>query len=185
MIPARTKEHCQVIFAEGGGPAKACLSLITKCELLNVSQFVLVMGSAGAFFGGSLRPAQAALENGSMSFTVLQPGTLHSRLEQPRVCSIGAMGSVPDSLKDTHNVVIGRGPGKVSMLQVAELVASCCANEGLAENKLLDIRADSSAAKVSYVDLLSNVKPYITKANTFTQCDHHWLCLLRQIRFRG
>lgn len=77
------------------------------------------------------------------------------------------MDQATDAFKDTHNVVLDqrdtRSKGRVSKLQVAELITACCASPSLAANKVLEVVAETNAEPVSYEELLEAVPPEITE----------------------
>lgn len=98
-------------------------------------------------FGGVLvfkRKAEEALEASGLPYVIVRPGGM----ERPR-----------DDYKLTHNVKLATRDklfgGQVSRLQVAELVAAAVANPELAENKVLEVVAETAAPMRSYDELLA------------------------------
>ena len=126
-------------------------------EIGRTDQFVLVTSlGTGKFgwpagilnlFGGVLifkRQAEKALEASGLRYVIVRPGGM----ERPT-----------DEYKLTHNVkILPRDSifgGQVSRLQIAELVAAAVANPELAENKCLEVVAESTAPLMQYEDLLN------------------------------
>ncbi len=72
-----------------------------------------------------------------------------------------------DAYKRTHNVVLRPRDtmfgGQVSRLQVAELVAATVAAPELAENKVLEVVAETTAPAKDYNELLEEIEADITK----------------------
>lgn len=54
----------------------------------------------------------------------------------------------------------------MSRLQVAELVAACCANPGLAANKCLEVVAETEAPNVPYAELLKTIPTEMGRVRT-------------------
>ncbi|EFJ52948.1 hypothetical protein VOLCADRAFT_78986 [Volvox carteri f. nagariensis] len=143
------------------------VALINKAAELGVTQFVLVtsLGTgklgwpAGVLnlFGGVLlwkREAEKALEASGMAYTIVRPGGM----ERPT-----------DDYKKTHNLVLkprdSTFGGQVSRLQVAELVAATCRNPAAAENKVLELVAETTAPPRSFEELLEEIPQDITRVS--------------------
>eukprot|EP00884_Botryococcus_braunii_P021214 jgi/Botrbrau1/7777/Bobra.0159s0205.1 len=143
----------QVQAVDGDGP----INLVEAAKKVGVEQFVMVTSlGTGKFglpasllnlFGGILtqkRRAEVALEQSGIPYVIVRPGGM----ERPT-----------DAYKRTHNVKLATRDklfgGQVSRLQVAELVAAAVANPDLAENKVVEVVAETSAPKLSYEELLS------------------------------
>eukprot|EP00798_Chlamydomonas_sp_ICE-L_P012780 gene12780-16037_t len=141
------------------------IALVNAAKATGVTQFVLVtsLGTgklgfpAGVLnlFWGVLswkRKAEEALEASGMSYTIVRPGGM----ERPK-----------DDFKETNNMVLSPRDttfgGLVSRLQVAELVASILDNPAAAENKVVEVTAETTAALTSYADLLEGIKADLTK----------------------
>ncbi|KAK9791631.1 hypothetical protein WJX73_009116 [Symbiochloris irregularis] len=139
---------------EGDG----AINIVNASKQLGVQQYIMVtsMGTGKTgfpasllnLFGGVLsqkRRAEKALEESGIAYTIVRPGGM----ERP-----------PDTYKRTHNVVLAPRDtwfgGLVSRLQVAELVATAATNAGLAENKVLEVQAQTEAPLLDYETLLSN-----------------------------
>lgn len=138
---------------------EAAISLIQASARLNVSQFIMVTSLGTTKFGwpasvlnlfwGVLywkKQAEEALQLSGMPYTIVRPGGM----ERPT-----------DQFKETHNVVLTPRDqlfgGQVSRLQVAEVIATCLSSRTLAENKVLEIVAETTAPLESYEDLLEGV----------------------------
>lgn len=82
-------------------------------------------------------------------------------------CCTGGMERPTDTYKRTHNMVLkprdSTFGGQVSRLQVAELVTACVANPELAENKCLEVVAETTAKQVAYEQLLTSIAAELTK----------------------
>ncbi|KAK9844034.1 hypothetical protein WJX81_002489 [Elliptochloris bilobata] len=135
----------------------AAIALVEAATSAGVDQYVMVtsLGTgkwgwpAGILnlFGGVLiqkRRAEVALEESGLPYVVVRPGGM----ERPK-----------DDYKDTHNVRLALRDtefgGQVSRWQVAELIAAAVANPSLAENKVLEVVAETEAPLLSYEELLS------------------------------
>ncbi|KAK9817799.1 hypothetical protein WJX72_002337 [[Myrmecia] bisecta] len=135
---------------------EAATRLVNTAAELGVEQFTMVTSLGTGKFGwpaaalnlfwGVLtwkRKAEVALENSGMQYVVVRPGGM----ERP-----------DDSYKRTHNVRLAKRDslfgGQVSRLQVAELVAAAVANPDVAENKVLEVVAETSAPLLGYEALL-------------------------------
>eukprot|EP00887_Chlorella_sp_A99_P003986 scaffold11.g3986.t1 len=131
--------------------------LVEAATAAGVEQFVLVTslgtGKIGFpagilnLFGGVLlfkRQAEEALEASGLPYVIVRPGGM----EAPR-----------DDFKRTHNLRLATRDklfnGLVSRLQVAELVAAAVDNPALAQNKVLEVVAETTAPALSYKDLLA------------------------------
>ncbi|KAG2438644.1 hypothetical protein HXX76_005191 [Chlamydomonas incerta] len=141
------------------------IALVNKASELGVNQFVLVssLGTgklgwpAGVLnlFGGVLlwkREAEKALEASGMAYTIVRPGGM----ERPT-----------DDYKKTHNLTVkprdSTFGGQVSRLQVAELVAAACANPAVAENKVLELVAETTAPPVPLDSLMQGISQDISR----------------------
>ncbi|GLI70199.1 hypothetical protein VaNZ11_015011 [Volvox africanus] len=141
------------------------IALINKAAELGVTQFVL-MTSIGTgklgwpsgilnVFGAVLlwkREAEKALETSGMAYTIVRPGGLER---------------ANDDFKRTHNLVLKPRDtifgGEVSRLQVAELVAAACRNPAVAENKVLELVAEATAAPRSLEELMVEIPQDISR----------------------
>ena len=117
-------------------------------------------------FGGVLvfkRKAEEALEASGLPYVIVRPGGM----ERPR-----------DDYKLTHNVRLATRDklfgGQVSRLQVAELVAAAAASPELAENKVLEVVAETGAPALSYDELLA---AHPAGAYGRRTCTHHAFAL--------
>lgn len=134
------------------------INIVNAAKSVGVTQYLMVtsMGTgkfgwpAGALqlFGGILsqkRRAEKALEASGIAYTIVRPGGM----ERP-----------PDSYKTTHNVTLAKRDtwfgGQVSRLQVAELIATAASNPDLAENKVLEVQAQTEAPKLALEDLIAD-----------------------------
>lgn len=123
-----------------------------------VEQFVLVSSlGTGKFgfpasvlnlFGGVLywkRQAEEALEKSGLPYLIVRPGGM----ERPQ-----------DDYKETHNVRLSTRDtlfgGQVSRLQIAELIATALSSPESAENKTVEVVAETKAPLVDYETLLSS-----------------------------
>ena len=66
-------------------------------------------------------------------------------------------------LKSEPSLTPAGAGGQVSRLQVAELVAAAIADPSLAENKCLEVVAETTAPLVSYEELLGQIPVEITQ----------------------
>ncbi|KAG2435610.1 hypothetical protein HYH02_011901 [Chlamydomonas schloesseri] len=141
------------------------IALVNKASELGVNQFVLVssLGTgklgwpAGVLnlFGGVLlwkREAEKALEASGMAYTIVRPGGM----ERPT-----------DDYKKTHNLTVKPRDttfgGQVSRLQVAELVAAACTNPAVAENKVLELVAETTAPPTPLDALMEGITQDISR----------------------
>lgn len=139
--------------------------LIDVAASRGVQQFVLITSlgtgkvgfpaSALNLFGGVLswkRKAEEALERSGMPYLIVRPGGM----ERPK-----------DNYKDTHNAIAAARDtlfgGNVSRLQVAELVTAALLSPELAENKTLELVADTKAPLVEYDVILSQIPQEIAQ----------------------
>lgn len=133
--------------------------LINAAASLNIGQFILVtsLGTgkigfpAGVLnlFGGVLifkRKAEEALERSGINYLIVRPGGM----ERPK-----------DDHKITHNVRLSTRDtlfgGTVSRLQVAELIAVAVASPEFAENKTIEVVAETKAPLREYEALLGEM----------------------------
>jgi uncharacterized protein YbjT (DUF2867 family) len=121
------------------GPAAATGSH-TRTLLARIAAILNVFGGVLTF----KRKAEEALEASGLPYVIVRPGGM----ERPR-----------DDHKLTHNVRLATRDklfgGTVSRLQVAELVAAAVASPELAENKVLEVVAETAAPALSYDELLA------------------------------
>jgi hypothetical protein len=79
----------------------------------------------------------------------------------------GGMERPTDDYKRTHNLVLKPRDttfgGQVSRLQVAELVAAACLSPSAAENKVLELVAETTAPPRSFEELLSEISQDISR----------------------
>ncbi len=72
-----------------------------------------------------------------------------------------------DDYKRTHNVVLKPRDttfgGQVSRLQVAELVAAMCVNPAVAQNKVLEVVAETTAPVAAYDELMAGIQQDISR----------------------
>ncbi|MEW5297169.1 MAG: hypothetical protein WDW36_000394 [Sanguina aurantia] len=139
-------------------------SLIEAATALGLDQFILISslgtGKLGwpasvlNLFWGVLtqkRKSEVVLERSGLRYVIIRPGGM----EKPT-----------DAYKETHQVVLAprdtRFGGQVSRLQVAELVAAAASDAGLAENKVLEVVAETSAPQLSYQALLTGIESDIS-----------------------
>ena len=92
----------------------------------------------------------------------------------------GGMERPRDDYKDTHNVQLATRDklfgGQVSRLQVAELISEAVANPTLAQNKVLEVVADTTAPSLSYQELLA--RHPAGKLAGHPQAGPVWHCLM-------
>jgi uncharacterized protein YbjT (DUF2867 family) len=140
--------------------------LINTAATLNPQQFILVtsLGTgklgfpAGVLnlFGGILiwkRKAEQALEASGMPYLIVRPGGM----ERPKDNHKQLGYNVRLEKRDT---LFG---GTVSRLQIAELIASAVTNPEAAENKTVEVVAETKAPSVEYAALLSNERTEIVQ----------------------
>lgn len=141
------------------------VALVEAAASCGVSQFVLVTSLGTGKFGlpaaalnlfwgvlNEKRKAEKALERSGMSYTIVRPGGM----ERPM-----------DDYKATHNLVLKPRDtlfgGQVSRLQVAELVTAAILNPELAENKCLEVVAETTAPALALEALLQQQATEITR----------------------
>lgn len=133
--------------------------LIEESARRGVQQFVLVTSLATGKFGlpagilnafGAVlvwkRKAEEALERSGLPYLIVRPGGL----ERPK-----------DDFKETHNVKLASRDtlfgGQVSRLQVAELITAALVSPELAENKTIEVVAETNAPFIIYEALLGGI----------------------------
>eukprot|EP00898_Chlorokybus_atmophyticus_P002104 jgi/Chlat1/2895/Chrsp2S04629 len=138
---------------------KATEDLVEAAHASGVQQFVLVTSlgttkfglpaSALNLFWGVLKwkgQAEKALQESGMAYTIVRPGGM----ERPA-----------DDYKLTHNLRLeGKDTlfgGLVSRLQVAEVVGECLTRPEAAENKVLEVVAETNAPPRTILDLLVDI----------------------------
>ncbi|MEW5314493.1 MAG: hypothetical protein WDW38_005989 [Sanguina aurantia] len=143
-------------------------SLIEAATALGLDQFILISslgtGKVGAAAGKqhSSGTHQACKDLGHR-WCVLERSGLRYVIIRP-----GGMEKPTDAYKETHQMVlaprdtIGPQPLTVSRLQVAELVAAAALDVDLAENKVLEVVAETSAPQLSYQALLKGIESDIS-----------------------
>eukprot|EP01023_Acetabularia_acetabulum_P063859 TRINITY_DN8107_c0_g1_i3.p1 TRINITY_DN8107_c0_g1~~TRINITY_DN8107_c0_g1_i3.p1 ORF type:complete len:483 (+),score=103.64 TRINITY_DN8107_c0_g1_i3:606-2054(+) len=136
------------------------INLIQAAEDAGVKQFILVtslgttkfnpLTSLFNLYGGLLiqkARAEKVLQESLMEFTIIRPA---------------GMETPTDKHKETHNLKLsGKDTlfgGTVSRLQIAELIVSCLKNPELAENKILEVVAETEAPKLSNEELLTGIE---------------------------